>query len=136
MSTLPKSRTLSVSIGCRSEQVYAYVSNPENMPAWATAFVRSVRRVGSDWIVETADGPLGIRFVPRNEFGVLDHAVRLASGTEIINPMRVVPNGAGSEVLFTLFQLPGMSDDQFAADAGMVERDLRTLKSVLEGKAL
>ena len=46
--------------------------------------------------------------------------------------MRVVPNGAGSEVTFTLLRLPEMSDQKFAEDAGMVQRDLRTLKSVLE----
>jgi hypothetical protein len=32
----------------------------------------------------------------------------------------------------TLFQLPEMSDEQFAEDARMVERDLRALKTVLE----
>lgn len=47
--------------------------------------------------------------------------------------MRVVANGEGSELMFTLFQLPGMSDEQFGQDAGMVETDLRTLKVVLEG---
>jgi hypothetical protein len=46
--------------------------------------------------------------------------------------MRVVANGSGSEVLFTLFHSPGMSEEAFAADAGMVERDLRGLKSRLE----
>lgn len=40
--------------------------------------------------------------------------------------------GEGSEVLFTLFQLPGMSDEQFAKDAAMVEADLRMLKTVME----
>lgn len=84
-------------------------------------------------MVETADGPLGFRFVPRNELGVLDHAVRLPSGVEVFVPMRVVPNGDGSEVIFTLFQAPGMSDEKFAEDAAMVERDLRTLRRVLEG---
>ena len=56
----------------------------------------------------------------------------LPDGTTIRNPMRVVPNGESSEVSFTLFQLPGMSDEEFARDAGMVEADLRTLKRVLE----
>ena len=132
MSVLRRSRTLSISIDCPVDRVYDFVSNPANLPLWATAFVRSIRREGSDWVVETPDGPVGIRFVPRNEFGVLDHAVRLGSGAEIMNPIRVVPNGSGSELLFTLFQLPEMADDKFAEDAGMVESDLRTLKSVLE----
>jgi hypothetical protein len=33
---------------------------------------------------------------------------------------------------FTLFRQPGMSDQQFEEDASAVERDLLTLKSVLE----
>jgi hypothetical protein len=59
--------------------------------------------------------------------------VTLESGAQILNPMRVVPNSSGSEVIFTLFQPPGMSDHKFDEDAGRVQRDLRTLKSVLEG---
>ncbi|MGH8769947.1 MAG: hypothetical protein ACREV2_02020 [Burkholderiales bacterium] len=51
---------------------------------------------------------------------------------EILNPMRVVPNGSGSEVMFTLFQLPDMPDEKFVTDAGWVERDLMMLKKVLE----
>jgi hypothetical protein len=48
--------------------------------------------------------------------------------------MRVVTNGTGSEVLFTMFQLPGMSDHQFAEDVAMVARDLQSLKVVLEAR--
>lgn len=75
---------------------------------------------------------MAIRFVAHSGLGVLDHYVKLPNGMEILNPMRVLANGAGSEVLFTVFQQDGMSDEQFAQDAGMVERDLITLKSVLE----
>lgn len=46
--------------------------------------------------------------------------------------MRVLSNGVGSEVLFTLFRLPDMSDEKYAEDMRMVERDLRTLKDLLE----
>ena len=93
-------------------------------------FTPSAHRFGR--IVETPEGPMAIRFADRNAFGVLDHYVRLPSGQEVLNPMRIIPNGTGSEVLFTLFQLPGMSDDRFAEDAGLVERDLKTLKKLLE----
>ncbi|MCA9070771.1 MAG: hypothetical protein KDA84_17695, partial [Planctomycetaceae bacterium] len=74
--------------------------------------------------METPTGWVGIRFVPTNDFGVLDHVVTLPDGQSILNPMRVVANGEGSELMFTLFQLPGMSDEQFAKDTGMVEADL------------
>ncbi len=47
--------------------------------------------------------------------------------------MRVVPNGEGAELLFTVFQRPGRSDAQFYEDASLVHRDLHTLKQILEG---
>jgi len=73
-----------------------------------------------------------VRFVEKNDFGLLDHYVNPVPGVEIHVPMRVLPNGSGSEVIFTLFQLADMSDEQFAEDVGMVERDLKTLKNVLK----
>jgi hypothetical protein len=75
---------------------------------------------------------MNLRFVEHNDLGVLDHYVSPAPGVEAYVPMRVLPNGSGSEVLFTLFQLPGMSDEKYAEDAGLVTRDLQTLKRVLE----
>ena len=57
--------------------------------------------------------------------------VTLPDGQTFNNPMRVVPNGAGSLVTFTLFRQEGMSDADFARDVGMVESDLQTLKRVL-----
>ena len=129
-----KSRTLSVSIDSVPAAVYEFVSNPENLPKWARAFCRSVRKSGKQWIVDTPDGPVGIRFVDTNAFGILDHYVSPAPDVEIYIPMGVVANGSGSEVLLTVFQSPVMSDAKFAEDVRWVERDLRTLKSLLEAK--
>jgi hypothetical protein len=132
MTTLLQSRTLSISIGCRPDKVYAFVSNPENLPRWAAGLCKSVRKSGAGWIVETTQGPMNLRFVKNNDLGVLDHYVTAAPGVEVYVPIRVVPNGSGSTVLFTLFQLPGMSDEKYVEDAGLVTRDLETLKRVLE----
>lgn len=78
---------------------------------------------------------MGFRFSDANEFGVLDHFVSPVEGLEFLVPMRVVPNGAGSEVLFTLFQTPEMTDEKFHEDAALVQRDIETLKAVLEHRA-
>ena len=128
-----KARTLAVSIGCAPGQVYDFVSDPRNLPRWS--FFGSVTKFGDQWVVDTSDGPVGFRFVEANELGVLDHYVKLGSGVEIYVPMRVISNGEGSEVLFTLFQAPDMSDEAFPEDAKQVERDLATLKVVLEDAA-
>ena len=126
------SRTLSVSINRDPTTVYGFVSNPANLPKWAKAFCKSVTKSNEDWIMETPRGPMKVRFVGKNDLGVLDHYVNPTPEIEVYVPMRVLPNGSGSEVVFPLFRLPDMSDEKFAENIGMVERDLKTLKSVLE----
>jgi hypothetical protein len=79
-------------------------------------------------------GKVKIRFADQNAFGVLDHDVTLPSGVTVHNPMRVIPNDRGSEVVFTLFRRPGVSEAKFAEDARWVARDLRALKALLEGR--
>ena len=126
------SRTSSISINCQPARVYEFVSNPENLPKWAKAFCKSVTKSNDDWIMQTPRGSMKVRFAEKNAFGVLDHYVTPAPELDVYVPMRVLPNGSGNEVIFTLFRLPDMSNEQFAEDVGMVERDLKTLKDVLE----
>ena len=132
MTLVLKSKTLSVFIARHPDKVYGFASNPENLPKWAAGLCKSVRKSNGDWIVETPQGPMKVRFVEKNNFGVLDHYVNPAPGVEVYVPMRVLSNGSGSEVIFTLFRLPDMSDEKYAEDIGLVERDLRTLKKILE----
>ena len=127
------SRTITCSINKPPATVFEFASNPENLPKWVLSFCMSVRKSGDEWQMETPTGWVGIRFVAVNDYGVLNHVVTLPDGQSILNPVRVVANDIGSEVMFTLFQLPSMSDEQFSKDAGMVEADLQTLKAVLEG---
>jgi hypothetical protein len=132
MHNLLEVRHVSVSINRAPEEVYRFASDPRNLPRWATGLGGSISNVGGEWI---ADGPIGrvkVRFVERNSFGVLDHDVVLESGLTVHNPIRVVPNGTGSEVIFSLFRQPEVSGEKFAEDAQWVEKDLRILKSLLE----
>jgi carbon monoxide dehydrogenase subunit G len=126
------SHTVNVSIGRPPEDVAQFVSNPENLPVWAHGLCKAVGKSGNDWIAETAQGPMKVRFAPKNEFGVLDHYLTDAHGVEITVPMRVLANGTGSELIFTIFRPPGMSDLQLAHDIGLVQQDFKRLKELLE----
>jgi len=134
LASLPASRTLSVSIARPAEAVYHFVADPRNLPRWAQGLGATVRKSANGWIVDSANGSVGLRFAPHNDFGVLDHWVTLESGTVVYVPMRVLANGADSEILFTLLRLPDMSDATFAADAAQVRRDLENLKRLLESR--
>jgi len=126
-----RAHTVSVGIAVAPQVVYDYASDPANLPSWAPGFVLSIQRQGADWIAQTTLGRVAVRFAARNEFGVLDHDVDLPAGS-FHNAMRVVPNGAGSEVLFTLIQLPGIADQQFQQDMDIVRADLNKLRTLLE----
>ena len=129
---LREGRTLSVSIGRKAGEVYAFVRDVRNLPRWAKGLCKGVRQVAGRWMVETPEGEAGFRFVEENEFGVLDHVVNVSPGVEVYVPMRVVANGEGSEVMLTVFRMEGMTDETFLRDVGMVERDLAGLKALLE----
>ena len=134
MATMYQSRNLSVQIGRNPRDVYNFTSVPENFPRWASGLGKSLKRKNGEWIAETPQGPIKVRFTERNEFGILDHYVIPESGVEIYIPMRVIPNGSGSELIFTLFRLSDVSDEKFAADAEWVMRDLTALKNLLEAQ--
>ena len=124
--------TLTISINRGPKSVYEFVSDLANLPKWATAFCLSIKQDGEDWLARTPQGPVKMRITPRNDFGILDHIVMPAPGVEVHVPMRVVQNGKGSEVLFTLFRRPDMTDAQYTEDQDLVRQDLTTLKRVLE----
>lgn len=129
---LMETRVISVAIERSPNDVYDFIVNPANLPKWAPGFALSTTKDEEGWVVTTSDGPMRIAFVDRNDLGVADHYVTMGSGQRLFNPMRVLPNGDGSEVAFTLFRAPGVSSDQFTHDARLVEQDLQSLRSLLE----
>lgn len=132
MKTFPAVRHISVSIDRPPEEVYAFAAEPANLPRWARGLSGSIEYVNGEWIADSPIGKVKVRFVERNALGVLDHDVTLVSGVSVHNPLRVVANGGGSELVFTLFRRQDVSDEDFAADARAVERDLAALKRLLE----
>ena len=132
MSMTHQVRHISVSIDRPPDEVYSFVSNPENLPKWATGLSGSIKKVNGEWIADAPMGKVKIKFAEENKFGILDHEVVLESGVTINNPMRVIANGKGSEIFFSLIRQPGVSDEKFAQDAQWVEKDLKILKGLLE----
>jgi uncharacterized membrane protein len=129
---------LTVTIQRPPTAVYEFAADPRNLPRWAAGLAQSsIECVDGQWLVDAPFGRARVTFAPRNDFGVLDHDVTLinadgSEGATFHNPMRVLPHGAGSEFVFTLFRQPDATDEQFAADRAAIERDLQTLKHLLE----
>ena len=132
MSPMP-ARIIHIGIARDWRAVYRFASQPRNMPQWASGLASGLTPDGDDWIAD--GGPLGsihIHFSPPNDFGIIDHVVTLGTGVSVVNALRVVANGDGAEVMFTLLRQPEMTDAQFEADAAHIAKDLATLKDLLE----
>ncbi len=128
-----ESRHISIRIERPAAEVYAFAKNPESFPKWAAGLASGLTRDGDRWIAHGPGGDVMVRFSPENPYGVLDHWVTLADGTELVIPLRVVGNGDGAEVGLTLYRPPTMYEDAaFDRDAAAVARDLARLKALLE----
>ena len=129
-------KNISISINCSQEKVYDFASNPANFPDWL-AFLKAIsKKSDTIWNAETDLGNIEIEFVPKNEFGIIDHTVILPDGSKIKNVLRVIENGDGSEVVFTLFRLAEKTEKEFNDDANLVAEDLKTIKNILEKKSM
>ena len=127
-----ESRHISTHIDRPVREVYDYASDPANLPAWAAGLGSSIERVDGRWVMESPMGRIVVDFAPSNEYGVLDHDVTLPSGQTVHNPFRVIADGDGSEVVFTVRRPPEATDEEFERDAAAVLADLRSLKQKVE----
>lgn len=127
-------RHLTARIARDPDAVQRFVADPRNLPRWAPGLAADIREDGGRWVAESPLGRVSVRFADANPFGVLDHVVTLPDGTDVLNPMRVMPAEGGAEVVFTLRR--GRGDDRaaFERDAATVRRDLERLRELLESE--
>jgi hypothetical protein len=132
--------TRTVTIDAPADQVFDFVADPENLPRWAVAFCRAIRRAdepGAErWIVTTAQGEVPIRYVTDRTLGMIDFHFAGPSGLEDVARSRVLANGAGAEYVFTQFQAPGMSDEIFEGQVRALVEELQVLRGLIQARAV
>ncbi|MDT5018878.1 MAG: hypothetical protein QOD39_5038 [Mycobacterium sp.] len=130
-----ESRHVSIWIEATSQKVYEFAADPQTWPQWAAGLAEGgLRETADGWVADSPMGRVTVEFAPPNEFGVLDHVVRMPSGEAVYNPMRVISGGVGEaccEVAFTV-RRRGMTDVEFDADVAAVAADLATLRRLVE----
>jgi hypothetical protein len=127
--------TINVDIERPLTKVYEFLAEPLNFPSWATGVGDSFEhQSGNDWVSNTPTGRIVFRFAERNRFGILDVITMPEGGEPIYVPVRVVANGEGTQIILTLLQRPGMSDEHLQSDAEWTRSNLQALKSLLENR--
>lgn len=129
-------RHLGISIAAPFARAYAFARQPDNFPRWAAGLSTALHHDGDHWVADTPQGQAVVLFTPPNDFGILDHHVRIAGQEDIYIPLRMIAHGTGTEVIFTLLRQPDMDDAAFEADAQAVIADLHRLKALLEDEGV
>ena len=124
--------TQTISIEAPPDKIVRFLSNGANLPRWAVGFAKSVAAANDGWRVTTGGGEVHLRIDRDDSTGVVDFLMAPAPGVEMLAASRVIPRGRASEVVFTQFQGPEMTDEMFEKSIQAVSHELRVLKGILE----
>ena len=122
-----RSETRSISIQASPAKVLDLVGDANALPRWAPNFATSVRPENGHWLV---DDELLIDLRVDRELGTVDILRPKLPPTGAYS--RVVPNGEGSEYLFTLFFPDGTAEAAITKQMTVVEEELRTIRALCE----
>ena len=107
-------RTVTILVAAGKDTVFDFLSNIENLPAWATEFCEELKKEGGHYKVVTSGGELFFRIDADRKTGVVDMFAGPTLNQMGIFPSRVImmPGGA-TAVSFTFFQPPDMPDEVY-----------------------
>lgn len=123
------SHTATAVLDAPREEVFAYLSDVRNLPTWATEFAQELRLEGEDFKVVTPLGEVYFEIHADRDTGIIDMLAGASQEGMGLFPTRVVglPDGR-SAYSFTLFQAPGMRDEDFERQCRSLERELENVR--------
>lgn len=129
--TTRRAETRSISMLVPPSAVFDVVGDPLRLPEWAPRFACAVRADGDRWLVDNGmDDEFPIMVRVSRELGTMDLLGSMDPPSGAFT--RVVPNGRGSEYLFTLFFPDGTDEAAIAAQMAIVEDELQTIRAITE----
>jgi uncharacterized protein YndB with AHSA1/START domain len=123
------SRTVTAVLSAPREDVFAYLSRVENLPAWATEFARELRWEDGKAKVLNGLGELFFRIEADERTGVIDMYAGPSEGEMALFPTRVVElTRATSAYSFTMFRGPDMPEELFDAQYESLVREFENIR--------
>ncbi len=122
-------RTVTATFAAPSDEVFAYLSDVEKLPEWATEFARELKLVDGKHKVVNGLGEFFFEIRADPETGVIDMLAGPSEDGLGLFPTRVVPlPDGGSAFTFTMFQAPGQPDEQFEGQYASLLREFENLE--------
>jgi hypothetical protein len=124
-----RSHTVTTVLPAPKHEVFAYMSEIENLPEWATEFARELKVVDGRHKVVNGLGEFFLEIRADAESGVIDMLTGPYEDALLCFPTRVVATPAGgSAFTFTMFQAPGQPDEQFENQHASLLREFENLE--------
>lgn len=111
-------------------EVFAYLSNIENLPRWATEFCQNLKLEKGKYKVYTCTGQeLAFKIVTDAATGTIDMFAGPTEDQMGMFPTRVVSlQESLTAYIFTMFQGPGMSETSFNQQAESLRREFHNIE--------
>ena len=123
------SRTATEVLEAPKEEVFAFLSEIENLPKWATEFARELRYEDGKAKAVNGLGEFHVRIAADAATGVIDMYAGPTEDELALFPSRVVElPGGTSAFTFTMFQAPGMPDELFESQYESLLRELENVR--------
>jgi hypothetical protein len=125
-----RSETVTAILPAPREAVFAYLSDIEKLPEWASEFARELRREGEDYKVVNGLGEFYFEIKADRQTGVIDMFAGPTKEQMAIFPTRAValPDGR-TAFSFTMFQAPDMPDELFESQHESLKREFTNIRA-------
>lgn len=123
------SHTVTTVLPAPKERVFAFLSEIENLPKWATEFARELKLEDGRARVVNGLGEFDFEIDADADTGVIDMYAGPSRDELAVFPTRVVELPDGSTAYtFTMFQAPGMPDDLFESQYQSLLREFENIR--------
>ena len=128
-----RSRTVTTILPAPAREVFAYMSEIENLPEWATEFARELHHDEAGSKVVNNLGEFRFEIRADESTGVIDMFAGPTTEEMAVFPTRAVelPNGR-TAYSFTMFQAPEMPDDLFDGQYEALKREFGNIEARFE----
>jgi hypothetical protein len=124
-----ETRTVTAVLEAPKHEVFDYLSQIENLPAWATEFARELRYEDGKAKVVNGRGEFFFAIEAEPKTGVIDMYAGPTEDELGLFPTRVVElPGGTSAFTFTMFQAPGLSDEDFDSQYRSLLREFENIR--------
>ena len=124
-----QARTVTAVLDAPREQVFRYLADVENLPAWATEFARELKFEDGKTKVVNGLGEFYFSIEADPETGVIDMYAGPTEEELAVFPTRVVGLPGGKVAYsFTMFQGPEMPDELFESQYEALLREFDNIR--------